>query len=177
MPKLLLAAGAVALVLTMTGCGEPPPHVTPTPTPSAAPVFASDEEALAAAEESYRAYLAALDQALTTFETAPLEGVAAGTALKEALESVEGFESEGKVLTGVSTIDTTSLVRAEPDGTVYMYACLDVSGTDVVDASGRSTVEAGRPIRFPMEVTLHWGSASGLMVVEAEVWDGDNFCD
>ncbi len=49
----LAAVGALALVLT--GCvGSPAPTQSPTPT-EAAPIFASDEEALAAAVEAYEA--------------------------------------------------------------------------------------------------------------------------
>ena len=50
----LAAIGALALVLT--GCvGSPTPTQSPTPT-EAAPIFASDEEALAAAIEAYDRY-------------------------------------------------------------------------------------------------------------------------
>ena len=50
----LAAAGALALVLT--GCvGSPAPTPSPTPT-EAAPIFASDEEALAAAVKAYELY-------------------------------------------------------------------------------------------------------------------------
>ena len=47
---------ALAVVLLLTGCSLASPEVAPTPTPSATPVFASEEEALAAAEEAYAAY-------------------------------------------------------------------------------------------------------------------------
>ncbi len=53
----LAAAGALALVLT--GCvGGATPTSSPTPT-EAAPIFASDEEALAAAVSAYELYLMA----------------------------------------------------------------------------------------------------------------------
>jgi hypothetical protein len=41
------------ITLVLAGCTQPDPMPTPPPTPSASPVFASDEEALAAAEEAY----------------------------------------------------------------------------------------------------------------------------
>src|SRR5690606_7687607 len=50
------------ITLVLTGCTQPDPMPTPPPTPSSAPVFASDEEALAAAEEAYGKYLEESDQ-------------------------------------------------------------------------------------------------------------------
>ncbi len=49
-------------VLLLSGCLPPQTTVTPTPEATAAPVFASDEEALAAATAAYAAYLAMSDQ-------------------------------------------------------------------------------------------------------------------
>src|SRR5690606_919779 len=52
------------ITLVLAGCTQPDPMPTPPPTPSAAPVFASDEEALAAAEEAYGKYLETVDAIL-----------------------------------------------------------------------------------------------------------------
>ena len=54
---LLGSAGVLALALS--GCaGAPTPTPTPPSSASAAPIFASDEEALAAAEAAYERYRA-----------------------------------------------------------------------------------------------------------------------
>ena len=55
------AAAGVLVALLLGGCtGTPAPTASPTPSASAAePVFASDEEALAAAVEAYEKYRAA----------------------------------------------------------------------------------------------------------------------
>jgi hypothetical protein len=55
-----IVAGA-AVALALAGCVQPPSRVIPTSTPSAAPVFASDAAALAAAKKAYVAYLAVSD--------------------------------------------------------------------------------------------------------------------
>ncbi|HEX3679638.1 MAG TPA: hypothetical protein VHU90_07950, partial [Galbitalea sp.] len=55
---------AVTAMLVLAGCVQPPPPVIPTSGPSAAPVFASDAAALAAAKKAYLAYLAVSDQIL-----------------------------------------------------------------------------------------------------------------
>ena len=59
---LLAAAGL--LVITLTGCQTDDPPIVPQPEPSTTPLFASEEEALAAAEEAYAGYLAASDAVL-----------------------------------------------------------------------------------------------------------------
>ena len=53
---------ALASALVLTGCTAPPPHTVAVSSPTATPVFASDEEALAAAVEAYEKYLAVSDQ-------------------------------------------------------------------------------------------------------------------
>lgn len=149
----------------------------PVPTASATPVFASDEEALAAAKEAYGAYLAELDRALTTLETSGLGAVASGRALSEAIDSVDGFREDGHVLVGASSFDSAKLIQAGAGGDVDIYVCWDISETDVVDESGVSTVLENRPSLFPMQVSLEWLEEKLLLIVrEAEIWNGENFC-
>ena len=57
---------AVLGAALLAGCLPTDPPVTPPPTSDLEPVFASDEEALAAAEEAYGAYLAAADEILSS---------------------------------------------------------------------------------------------------------------
>ncbi len=52
------------LLLVLTGCTPGDEVVVPDPEPTVEPMFATDEEALAAAEEAYGAYLAASDASL-----------------------------------------------------------------------------------------------------------------
>jgi hypothetical protein len=176
MPRLLLVAGAAVILMAMTGCVEPTPRVTAGPTASAPPVFASEEEALAAAEEAYAAYLAALDGALTNYDTARLRKTSTGQALKEALASVEEFKKDARVLVGSSSADSITLIQYSAAGDVSVYACLDVSATDVLGADGRSTVSEGRPLRYPMQIDAQIDDGEPL-VISAEVWDGENFCE
>lgn len=61
---------------------------------------------------------------------------------------------------------------------VSVYACLDVSGVDVLDMSGASVVLPTRANRIPFEV----GSIRSpdfeavLVVARNEIWPGDDFC-
>ena len=57
-----VSALAIVISLMLGGCVPSAPAASPTPEPSSTPVFASEEEALAAAEEAYAAYLAVIDE-------------------------------------------------------------------------------------------------------------------
>ena len=171
-------------VLLLSGCLPQQSTVIPPPEPSSTPVFSSDEEALAAATAAYAAYQRGVDLSLATDSTLDLPGVATGVALKSASDSVESFRAEGKKLVGSSSIDTTSIVHlgelnGGPSGDpVQIYGCLDISKTDVVNSAGESLVTRMGTVRVAMLVSLVWSRKSEtLLVTEAEVWDGNDFCN
>lgn len=165
-------------LLLLTGCVPHPSPTLPSPEPTSTPVFASDEEALAAAEAAYREYEAEVDRSLSTYDQDGLPKVATGDALSAAIKAATDLEKRGQRQTGTSTIDSLSLVAGgAEDESVQIYACLDVSGTDLVDGSGKSVVPSGRPTRFPVTVNLDWSSEAGVLLVSREeVWDGKDFC-
>lgn len=179
--RILAPAAALAIVTTLLlgGCVPTEPSASPTPEPSSTTVFASEEEALAAAEEAYAAYQAGVDHALSTYETTGLNAVAAEGALDAAISSVEAFRAEGKHLVGVSTTRVVELVQGGSglgfEDPAQVYACLDISGTDVVNANNESTLSADRVTLVPTLVSLDL-DADRLVVSQVEVWDGDNFC-
>jgi hypothetical protein len=156
------AAAAVVLVaaLSATAC-TPPPEPPRTPAPSSTPLFASDEEALAAAEAAYAAYQ-------TTEDLILAEGGANGEriipfAVRDALEAaIEGFETyqaKGYRSVGAIRFKFLNLQSTALDGTVgrdvvIAYVCLDFSGSDVLDANGQSVVRAGRPIHQQFQVSF-----------------------
>ncbi|MES1170616.1 MAG: hypothetical protein ABUL47_08010, partial [Leifsonia sp.] len=74
---------AAVLLAVLAGCV---PTGTPTKSPraTATPVFASDAEALAAAEKAYAAYESAVDRSLQTSSAEGLDAVATGDALSSA---------------------------------------------------------------------------------------------
>ncbi len=104
-----------------------------------------------------------------------LSEVASDEALTEALSSVSDFRAAGHKLVGHSAVASIDLISFDPAGDVEVYACHDLSGTDVVDASGASIVSPNRPVQYPMHVSLST-SEHRLVVNSAEVWSGDDFC-
>lgn len=179
--SLLLTLG---VLLALAGCApaaSPPPSSS---TPSATPVFASDAEALKAAETAYAAYQAAVDQSLQTGDPSKLNEVAVEKALATAKGAVEKFHEAGRRQVGLSSIDSVSAADMSPftngayrDSVAQIYACLDVSKVDVVDQSGRSVSTPGRVTRYPTLVSLKWSErVQRILVSEESVWNGKNFC-
>jgi len=180
-----LAATALGITLTvaaLASCANPgEPGEPPGPEPSVTPVFASEEEALEAARDAYQAYLDvsnAVGQA-GWMDTSAFESVERGEALDNELKTVSRYRASGWRLLGSSAFDSLSIQQINDFGAgsldLVIYLCLDVSGVDVVDASGTSVVEPDRPERQALEVEMD-DSEEVLKVSRSEAWFGDDFC-
>ncbi|GAA1671989.1 hypothetical protein [Microbacterium lacus] len=164
------AAVVVALAVTL-GATACQPEPTPTPT---GPAFASEDEAFAAAEETYRAYVDALNQVdLSDPET--FEAVYAwttGEANAGARKSFSEMHAEGWTVSGVSAFDgftPSAFSPSTPTSIVTAEVCLDVSNVDVTDASGQSVVPESRKDRQPAIVTFAAAdSATSLAISTSE---------
>ncbi len=168
----LVAPTLLAAVL-LTGCLAPDPVPTPPPT-DAAPVFASDEEALAAAEEAYGRYLAVVDAIFSEGGASP-ERLLAHVSEDVYEQELPGFEriaSNGWRGTGSTSFALT--LQSFDDATVVVYSCDDVSSTDLLDASGRSIVKEGRLEHVPFEVVFD--PADEMRIVGRQVWEGSGVC-
>jgi hypothetical protein len=184
-PKSRLATVALVLAaaLSATGCTPEAPAADPVPTPSATPLFASDAEALAAAEEAYAAYLAVTDAIFADGGKDPerLLEVATREVFEAQLEGYVSAANEGWTGVGSTTLDSVTLERYDPGNarsTVSIYGCVDLSEVDVVDSSGVSVVSPTRPNRTPIQATLDssGGARFPLIVSGERPWTGENFC-
>src|SRR5690606_38234156 len=96
----------------LVGCS---PEPDPTPTPTAA--FASEEEAFAAAEETYRAYIDAFNavdlQDPATFE--PLLATSVGEYQSNERKQLSEMHAEGYVQGGAITIEWFAASRVGAD--------------------------------------------------------------
>ena len=182
--RTLPALLAVAVLLALAGCVPSESHPTAAPSASATPVFASDADALAAAEKAYAAYEAAVDASLQTTSDSGLDQVSVGKALQDARASVKSFEDARRIQEGNSSVSRASVadlsaltVAADSHNVAQIYACLDVSAVTVLDSTGAVVSAANGQTRFPILVSLEWAASSQkLLVSEESVWDGTDFC-
>jgi hypothetical protein len=176
---LLLAATFAAL----SACSAPaePPAAGPSPTTAATPIFASDEEALAAAEEAYSEYLRMSDEIASDGGKDPerLREYVSGDALQQDLETFESFANRALTGQGRTAYQSMELQQADlGEGRLRVYVCLDVSAADVVDSSGETVVDSDRPQVIPLEVAFERDPAADrLMITESAPWSGGDYCN
>lgn len=179
----LAAAGALALLLS--GCAGDAPTPSASPSADAAePIFASDEEALAAAESGYLTHLALVDQLTASGSTdvVGLDEVATPSYAAGIKESLQRLNESGTRTQGETRFDSTGLIeRFESEGaaTVNVYLCLDVSNVRVLDSAGQDVTPTERQERAPVQVEFvssSVGDPTHLVVSGAQAWSGDDFC-
>ncbi len=175
---LCLILAAATVTGAATACVGPTPIPTLPPQPTATPVFASEEEALAAATAAYEQFVRVSDEVAAGGWETPgvLNSVAVDPALARELESAEEFAAAGYRQTGTTQVLSTALQQLDPGppAVVVIYACIDVSEVDLVDSAGTSLVPDTRPDVIPVEIQLAGDAA--LMVSGVEQWGGPNFC-
>ncbi|WP_284228784.1 hypothetical protein [Arenivirga flava] len=180
------AAAPIALftAVAFAGCTAPEPEPEPTVAPPTdEPIFASEEEALAAAEEVYRAYVKVIDDILKDGGAEPerLDRYAIGQAAElqkagfaEALSS--GVRSQGETTFVIDKLQHWSGNPSEGSESIAIFVCQDVSATDLVNADGKSVSDPGRPPVLPFEIGLTSTASGALVVSRDELWRGPNFC-
>ncbi|MCU1570933.1 MAG: hypothetical protein JWR33_1674, partial [Naasia sp.] len=123
---------SVALIATaLSGCASSPtpPTPAPSPSPTASPLFASEEEALAAATEAYAAYQAVADEVAEAGGAGAdkYEQVATGDALAKGRESAEEYQKAGAYAVGSTVVEFVDMQQAQlqaADSELLFYVCL-----------------------------------------------------
>jgi len=179
----LPAVLAVTLtMLVLTGCGTPEPVVVPEPESSSTPLFASDEEALAAAEEAYGAYLAVSDQILAEGGINPERayGYMTENMRSDSFAGIKLFVDSEWHTQGATTFDSMTLQQFSQDETteasLVAYACLDVSGLRIIDVAGTDVTPLERPSRLPLELEFVAEASSTMLIERSDLWSGEDFC-
>lgn len=181
---MLAATALVSAGLLLTGCVPAEPVVTPVETGAIQPIFASDDEALAAAVEAY-----------TQYQRVSYEIGASGGADYEQLRplvtnewyevEVEGFErfaSDGYRVAGTASVSNFSLQQwwEEPRGiaNVIVYFCDDLTNARIVDLHGVDVTPIDRNDTVPIEVAFVSSATAvnELLVSEVIPWDGIGLC-
>jgi predicted small lipoprotein YifL/sulfur relay (sulfurtransferase) complex TusBCD TusD component (DsrE family) len=175
--------GAVVLLgmLALSGCGGGDPLPTLPPTPSSTPVFASEEEALAAAEEAYGAYLE-MSNLISSEGGSDPERIAPFVTAEQLVQETEAsaFLSENglHVTSGITATRMVLQGYQESDGTaeVTVYVCLDAAGARIVDASGNDRTPSDRPETVALEVVMSGSVGDPLVMASSEQWSDSSFC-
>lgn len=153
-PSLACIAAATLALLGLTGC-SPVPQPTPSPTPT--PLFASEDEAFAAAEATYRELIDRSNEVDTadphTFE--PLFELSSGDFEKSDRKAYSAMHAEGIVIAGDNRVLSFAGLSANPPyTTVDALVCLDVSEVTATDAEGNSVVDPARPSVYGLRITF-----------------------
>lgn len=159
-------AGTILLALVtgalLAGCTPEPSTPTPTPT------FTSDDDAFAAAEATYRAYVDALNQVdlsdPATFE--PVYAWTTGELNASDRQGLSSYHADGTSVTGSSRVNLVEPVHQSPIDNPRVAVCLDVSSVEVVDSDGRSLVSEDRVDvqSLVVEFVVTSSSETGLLV-------------
>jgi hypothetical protein len=178
---------ATAALLSIAGCvpSTAEPAVTPTATASAAaPVFASDEEALAAATAAFTEYTGATEAILYAAGEEPerIHPFVTEAHFPTAVKNFEWFADNQIRFEGALAFDHITLQSADyrTDGSaqVFVYLCSDVSATRLIGANGADVTPPDRQDRLPLLVEFSSDSSEAglLQVNDSSLWTGENFC-
>ena len=164
-PALLVAA---LLLSTTVGC-SPTPSPPPTPTPT--PLFATEEEAFAAAEDVYREYNEAGNSGTDTTE------FLTDAALESELETFRYLDENELQLEGAGSIKTftaTSSASVGASTIVEALVCLDVSAVVVRNSNGEDVTPTDRPDTFALSVSF--ASVGHRLLITDSQLDEDGSC-
>ncbi len=138
-------------LMTTGGCSASP---EPKPTPTS--LFASEEEAFAAAEEVYREYNEAVNAERRGESDADPRDYLTGLALEGDTDARNELRDRGLTIDGdgvVASFNEEQVVLT-PSPRVIAIACLDVSGTRVLDQTGQDVTPTDRAAHVALRITL-----------------------
>jgi hypothetical protein len=175
----------VALLAVVCGCTPDEPQPKPSPASTSDAPFADEDEALAAAQETYEEFMAVANSIMAEGGASPERLDAIATPSVAAFEK-RGFEKlvARDLKVGGTSIVTTAILQSytptstDGRGIVVSYFCVDGSAVTVVDGSGASVVDESVPALTAFQVTfdLLETSPSRLVVSSKEVWVGAGIC-
>lgn len=150
--SVLLALGLVALLV---GCATASAAPTPTPTPTSliAGLFATEDEALAAAKERYNEYSSLSESASDDASMERLREFVTAAQWEMELASSTSFQAQGLTTFGETVNSNFSLIDSGPSSLTIAF-CADTSGARVLNASGDDITPSGQSERFSMQAVI-----------------------
>jgi len=177
----LRVAALAGAVLALTGCVGGTPLPTLPPTPTTTPIFASEEEALAAAEEAYAAYsrISDLISAEGGRDAQRIAPYVTEEVLASELEAAAFLESRGWRAIGHPTVtkfDLQQYSETRTQAEITVYVCLDVSTVAIVNADGKDVTPANRDSKVALEVGFTGNARDALLISSSEQWPDSSIC-
>jgi len=164
-----IAAIALALAcgLAAAGCT---PSAEPTPTATATG-FRSDDEAFAAAEATYRAYVDATNARRSDPNSHPdPTDFLTGEALDDEIATDQTLLQRGWKILGDTALMSVKRLSVDSTG-ISLEACLDSRGTRVVDGSDADVTPRDRVTVQSLDLKFV-STATGLLVSESKTGSG-----
>ena len=178
---LLICAALTTLALT--GCANTTTVAPPTATPDreATPMFASDEDALAAAETAYRNYIDVSDQIARDggLNVERLQPFVSVELYQQQVQEYADVASKGLRAVGSSMFDSFTLESySREHDKIRVYVCMRVANIRVLDSANNDATPPDRNDDLPLQVAFGRSveSEPELSVTRSEVWSGKNFC-
>lgn len=180
----LLLAGATLASLAACAPAAPAATNAPTDSPDAteAPIFASDEEALAAAVAAYERYLE-LDSVIAAEGGVEPDRIRAAVTDAYASELIGQYESQqrnGVIVTGKTTFAQPNLTRnaqQRDQAQIEIYGCAGVGDTRIFNSGGDDITPPDRDVSVPLLLSFESEArADTLLLSGSELWAGDDFC-
>ena len=160
---------AVALAGMLTGCA---PASEPSPTTTSA--FADEAEAFAAAEETYRAYVDALNARREDPAASDPQEFLVGEALEIDVDTQQQLDQADLMIVGSTTVVDVEGLDTSPDlAEVRIAVCMDSTDTRVIDSAGEDVTPEDRPARTRVRVQLERFDR-GLVISESDLMDEDS---
>jgi len=169
-------------VLLLAGCVPQPAEDPVEPAPSSAPLFASEEEALAAAVAAYEDYLKVSDAIAADGGANPerLKDLVTEEWYEKEVEVIESIQSGGLRQAGTTSSRNATLQRLDDRGLgvadVTIYVCADASATRFLNAQGTDVTPDTRNALITNEVLFSAQSRTKLVLVSSSPWQDASLC-
>lgn len=174
--RLAAVAVLAASILILSGCMPPEPVIGPPPEVTTSPLFASDEEALAAATAAYEAYLQMSDLIAQEGGVDPerLAPFVTEEWLEKEIKAFKGLVESGRYQEGATSFGSVELQQYEASN-VGVYFCLDTSRTKFISGDGVDQTPQVRSTLIAVEVPF--ASLDKRLVIEGiEPWPNASIC-
>ncbi len=176
------AAGTVSCLLGAIALAGCTPSESPIATPTPTAIFASEEEALAAATDVYQRYNAAFDSASSkgSEDMSGMQGLVTDAHLKE-LGKPGTIDSNGWHTEGSSSFDVKEVASYIPgiaETEIALNVCRYLSEVKVVDAEGIDVTPSDWPDYVPLVISFVSSDSdpASLLISKVDSWLEPHSC-